>query len=249
VTVASPADVTVVIPARNAASTLGATLDSILRGSHPVAVIVVDDGSTDDTAAVASAAGPQVRVLRTEGVGPGAARNEGIAAAATPYVAFCDADDRWPPQRLADDLAAFETRPDIQVLLGRTRFDAEDPALLEGLHFDGDTPTSVIPHFGAATVRREVFGHTGPISEGLTNYEDYDWFLRVREVGCRVVVHDRVVMWRTMHAGSMSRRNPPTAADLLAVLQRSVVRRRTEGHPDAMPRLADLRHPMIGTSS
>jgi len=244
-------DVTVIIPARDAAHTLPATLRSIVDpfGSDRPQVIVVDDRSTDDTSRVATAAGASVRVLRTEGVGPGAARNAGIALATTPFVAFCDADDRWPPGRLVDDLAAFGVRPDLQVLLGRTRFDADDPSLLAGLHFDSDDLTAVIPHFGAATVRRAVFDETGPILEGTANYEDYDWFLRVREVGSRMVVHDRVVMWRSVHGASMSRLRPPQPADLLTVLQRSVHRRRAEGAPDTLPRLADLRLPVAEAPS
>ena len=244
-------DVTVIIPARNAAHTLPATLGCIIGpvDADRPQVIVVDDGSIDATSGVAVATGAGVRVLRTEGVGPGAARNVGIAAASTPLLAFCDADDLWPPGRLADDLAAFGTRPQLKVLLGRTRFDADDPTLLEGLHFDGDDLTAVIPHFGAATVRRAVFDETGPILEGTPNYEDYDWFLRVREVGAELVVHDRVVLWRSVHGASMSRLRPPRPTELLDVLQRSVNRRRAEGHHGTLPRLTDLRHPIAEAPS
>ncbi len=233
---------TVVIPARDAERTIAASLASILAsdGAGAPAVIVVDDGSIDRTAAVAAAAASAARLLRTAGVGPGAARNAGIAAATTPFVAFCDADDRWPPGRLVDDLALFGARPALEVALGRTRFDTDDPALLEGLNFDRDERTAVIPHLGAATMRREVFARAGPVIEGTANYEDYDWFLRVREVGADVVVHDRVTLWQTLHAASTSRRNPGSPSDLIAVLRRSLDRRRRDGAARTLPRLSDL---------
>lgn len=233
------ADVTVVIPARDAASTIAATLRSIRdQSAGAPTVVVVDDGSSDDTAAVAAAAG--CAVVHLPGHGPGAARNAGLRSVRTDLVAFCDADDRWPPDRLASDLTVLATRPDLDVLLCRTRFDADEPGLLDGLDL-GDDGAALIPHFGAATVRRSVFDRTGPIAEGISNYEDYDWFLRVREIGAQVVTLDRIGLWRRMHHTSTSRSNPPRPNDLLGVLRASVVRRRAAGTDAPLPRLADLR--------
>ena len=82
------------------------------------------------------------------------------------------------------------------------------------------------PHFGAATMRTSVFEMVGLIDASLANYEDYEWFTRARDLGAQVVSHDRVVQVRHIHADSTSRLNPPRPHDLLAVIQRSVVRRR-----------------------
>ena len=220
------ADVTVIVPARDAATTLGDTLTAIARqdGGAPT-VVVVDDGSSDDTAELATHAGAVV--IRSGGHGPGAARNRGIETVTTTIVAFCDADDVWASDRLRQDLGAFDDDPELDVLLGRTHFDADDPALLEPYRFDGDDRSASIPHFGAATMRTSVFGRIGPIDESLTNYEDYEWFFRARDLGARIVTHDRIVHSRRMHAGSTSQQHPPLPADLLAVMQRSVLRRRS----------------------
>jgi glycosyltransferase involved in cell wall biosynthesis len=84
-------DVAVVIPARNAAATIGRTLAALREQSRPAAeVVVVDDGSSDETVAVASRAG--VRVLRQAAEGPAQARNRGAAATSAPLLAFVDAD-------------------------------------------------------------------------------------------------------------------------------------------------------------
>ena len=106
------APVSVVIAAYNAELTLGPALASALAQLPPPAqVIVVDDGSTDGTAAVA-ASFPGVEVIEQRNQGPSAARNCGIRAASQPWVAFLDADDLWLPGKLARQLAIAHRRPE-----------------------------------------------------------------------------------------------------------------------------------------
>ena len=233
-------DVTVVVPARNAVETLGATLRSIVeQGIGPPRVIVVDDGSSDDTAAIAEAAGATVIRIGGEAPasakGPGAARNRGIAAATTPLIAFCDADDVWLTDRLRQDLAAFDDDPELEILLGRTHFGADDESLLDGHNFTTHDRTAEIPHFGAATMRKSVFEKAGLIDGERTNYEDYEWFFRARDLGCRLITHERVVQSRRMHAGSTSQLNPATPGDLLGVIQESIIRRRESNESSSRP--------------
>lgn len=93
------APLTVIVPAFNAASFLAVTLQSLQQQTTPPdQVILVDDGSTDDTAAIAERHG--VTVIRQQQMGPGAARNRGLAAATTEFVAFLDADDWYVPDKL-----------------------------------------------------------------------------------------------------------------------------------------------------
>jgi glycosyltransferase involved in cell wall biosynthesis len=109
-------DASVIIPARDAAATLGATLAAIARqdGGAGREVIVVDDGSADDTVAVAQASAVEVRVIRAAGSGPAAARNLGAAAAAGRILAFTDADCVPEPGWLAAGLAATESADLVQ---------------------------------------------------------------------------------------------------------------------------------------
>lgn len=220
-------DLLVVVPARNAASTIAATLASLLaQSTGPPQVLVVDDGSDDDTAAIARAAGAAV-LPDGPGLGPGGARNVGIAATATPLIAFCDADDLWPPQRLAMDLARFGQDPHLEVLLGRTRFVADDQALLQKLQFPQGEPIASIPHFGAATMRREVFARVGMVDEHLRHFEDYEWFQRARDLGVRLQTHGGVSQTHRLHSGSWSRIHPSSPSDLMTILHRSLQRRRS----------------------
>jgi glycosyltransferase involved in cell wall biosynthesis len=233
----TPSDLTVVIPARDAAVTVGATIASLVGQQAGVPkIVVVDDASVDDTVAVAreAAGGHDLVIITGRGEGPGAARNRGLAAVHTELVAFCDADDTWVADRLGPDLQAFAVDDELQVLLGRTRFEAEDPALFDRRRFDCADQTALIPHFGAATVRRSVFDDVGPIDEDLANYEDYEWFYRARDAGVGIVTHDRVVQCHHLRAGSTSRLNPPEPADLLALIHGSLERRRAAGRPQAL---------------
>ncbi len=108
--------VSVVIAARNAASTLGATLDGLAAQDldEGFEVIVVDDGSDDRTVAVCEAAALPVRVVRESGVGPGPARNSGVAVAAAPLIAFTDADCVPAPGWLRAGVDALERADLVQ---------------------------------------------------------------------------------------------------------------------------------------
>lgn len=107
-------DVSVVMPARNAASTIEASLRSLLDQSHLLEILVVDDGSDDGTGKVAKRLGDdRVKVLRTEGVGIASALNLGFEAAEGAFAARCDADDVYLPGRLAWQRAFLEARPGV----------------------------------------------------------------------------------------------------------------------------------------
>jgi glycosyltransferase involved in cell wall biosynthesis len=103
----SSATISVVIPCYNGAKYLRETLESALAQTHPpLEVLVVDDGSTDDSAAIAESFGPPVRVIRQPNQGESVARNRGIDEARGEWVAFLDADDLWLREKLEKQVAA-----------------------------------------------------------------------------------------------------------------------------------------------
>jgi glycosyltransferase involved in cell wall biosynthesis len=127
-TVGDPPAVSVIVPARNAARTIGDTLAALARQdlSAPYEVVVVDDGSDDGTAEVAEQAGGAVRVIRSEGRGPGPARNAGAKESRAPVLAFTDADcvptSGWLSSGMAAlgeaDLVQGRVEPDPAAQLG-----------------------------------------------------------------------------------------------------------------------------------
>jgi glycosyltransferase involved in cell wall biosynthesis len=103
------------MPAFNEALRIGEAIESIRKQTEPPAeIVVVDDGSTDATASVAESLG--ARVIRQANAGPAAARNRAIREAASPWIAFCDADDLWLPQKLELTRRAHEMRPGVDLL-------------------------------------------------------------------------------------------------------------------------------------
>src|SRR5512143_3733009 len=102
--------ISVVVPTYNRAALLDQTLQAIFAQTVPVdEVIVVDDGSTDDTAQVCARQARHVHYIRQDNTGlPAFARNRGIAASTGDWIAFCDSDDQWHPRKMELQLAAIE---------------------------------------------------------------------------------------------------------------------------------------------
>jgi glycosyltransferase involved in cell wall biosynthesis len=119
--------VSVIVPAYNRGKLILSTLDSIMVQSHrPSEIIVVDDGSTDDTAAVVQRYGNGVHYFRIENSGPPRARNVGAAAASAPWLAFCDSDDLWHPDKLRLQVRLFEQAPELEYSFTNSRTVVDD---------------------------------------------------------------------------------------------------------------------------
>jgi len=109
--------VSVVIPTYNCGHLIGDAINSVLRQTVTVLeVIVVDDGSTDDTSERLEAFAERVRLVRQTNQGVAAARNRGVAEAQGEFVAFLDADDGWHPEKLSRQLSAFDAAPQLGLL-------------------------------------------------------------------------------------------------------------------------------------
>jgi glycosyltransferase involved in cell wall biosynthesis len=152
----TPAKVSAVIPTHNRAHLVTRAIHSALaaleRGDE---IIVVDDGSTDGTAAAVEAFGPPVHLMRLPHRGAGAARNAGLDAARGPFVAFLDDDDEWFPDKIALQRAFLERRRDV--LFAFSDF---------GVRFeDGSEQHSYLPHWlRKERPLSEVFGPGTPYS-------------------------------------------------------------------------------------
>jgi len=110
-----PRNISVIVPTFNRADLIAQSLESILNQSYrPAEVIVVDDGSTDQTQAVVQPFANSVKYLRIENSGPTRARNVGVEASGSEWIAFCDSDDLWHPEKLAAQVHLCEKMPDLQ---------------------------------------------------------------------------------------------------------------------------------------
>ena len=115
--------ISVIIPVHNGQKFLRESVKSILAQGHdPLEIIVVDDGSTDDTPAVIESLGDRVRTVRLDqNCGPATARNVGIGGARGSVIGFLDVDDLWPPGRLAAMIEPLKADPECSVVKGYAR--------------------------------------------------------------------------------------------------------------------------------
>jgi glycosyltransferase involved in cell wall biosynthesis len=236
--------ISIVIPAYNAATFLAECLESIFAQDHrPLEVIVVDDGSTDRTLAIAQAWVPAVRVVHQANAGPAAARNRGIEMAGGEYLAFNDADDRWVPGRLARQLAILESRPDLDLVMGLVEMEYPAQAPLNAARFRSAEDQIALFSFGAGLFRRRLFERIGPLSEDLRNTEDADWFMRAREDGAAWLLEDETALIYRRHGANMTERLPLAKSEVFRVLARATARHRARAGADAPPldRLSDRR--------
>lgn len=215
--------VSIIIPVHNSERFLAASVRSVQRqtGGPGWELIVVDDGSTDATAARAhqlARSDGRVRVLQRAHGGPSAARNSGMAAAdpSSEYVVFLDADDVWEGDALATLRAALETDPAAVAAHGLARFIDEggqafpgqegpicrDP-VRERTTFALLTGMNCIPTPGLVLIRRSALVAAGPFDTTLATCEDWDFWLRLSSLGDLVYV-DRVVLGYRRHGGNLS---------------------------------------------
>jgi peptidoglycan/xylan/chitin deacetylase (PgdA/CDA1 family) len=181
----------VIIPAHNAAGTLGETLASLQSQTflHWEA-IVVDDASTDATSEVTrtvAAADPRVRVIAGPGNGPGAARNEGIAHASADWLLFLDADDLIEPEHLERMAAALESEDLDGALCGWVRLAPDGRRGPEQLPADGDLfpllACYCAPAIHSCVVRRSLVEEVGGFDPSLRTCEDWDLWQRLARAG------------------------------------------------------------------
>ncbi|MBI5692646.1 MAG: glycosyltransferase family 2 protein [Verrucomicrobia bacterium] len=221
--------VSVIIPCHNAGRWLAATLDSVLAQTHPrTEVIVVDDGSTDDSLAVArryEARG--VRVATQPNRGASAARNHGMRLASGDYLQFLDADDLLSPEKIGRQVMALASRPGSVASCRWARFTddpgaavfADDEVARDFLPLDFlllHTASGRMMHPAAWLVPRPVADRAGPWDERLTLNDDGEYFARVvlaaEGIVCVPEVHS---FYRSGLPGSLSRRRSRAALESL----------------------------------
>ncbi len=220
-----PGLVSVIVPAFEAAAFIDEALESALRQDHPsVEIVVVDDGSSDDTAPVASA--HPVTVLRRANGGPAAARNSGLALARGEFVTILDADDVWPEDRLSRQVSHLVAHPEHGLVLGLTEVFLT-PGQPRPAHDPGFAPGErVAGHPATMLARREVFDRVGPFDEALRVSEDIDWLARAADAGVAAGRLEHTLLRYRIHAGNTSRLTAANNAATLAALRASVVRKR-----------------------
>lgn len=223
--------VSVVLPTRNRAALLPEAIDSVLGQTvRDLELLVIDDGSTDDTAAVVERYREPVRVLRTGPAGVSRARNLGLDRARGDLVAFIDSDDLWDRRKLEIQIDLVRQQPDaaavccdmIEVEGGTERRES----FFERIGFAGElTPRAMFFHNPIATptlvAERRVLERTGRFDPELTGAEDYEYFFRLLR-HTRVRPLFRALVTRRLQPQALSRDRLRMAQGTIAAVERGV---------------------------
>ncbi len=211
-----PPKVTVIIPTYNRARYLGEAIGSVLAQTFAdFELIVVDDGSTDDTPALlAETSDPRLHRLRQDHRGVSAALNTGIRASQGVYIARLDSDDVWRPDMLHTLSAVLDTRPEISVVYGIGQAMDAGGRLLRPtrgmpLRFRDDALRSMLYEDCTCSIttvaRRSCFDRVGWYDESLPPNEDWDMSLRMAQ-HYRFAFVDRVLAYYRRHDDNMTAR-------------------------------------------
>lgn len=211
------ATVSVIVPTYNYGKFINEALRSVFRQTYPVTeVIVVDDGSTDDTAKVVAQFGDSVKYIWQENAGVSVARNRGVAESCGELIAFLDADDVWEPTKLEKQAAKFASDREIGLVhCGMHEFDGETGKTI-ATHLDGmeghvaealllwEQPVIVGPG-GTIMVSRAAFEHVGGFDPRQKCGEDRDFCYRMAKEYLVGFIAEPLVNYR--NHGNASHRN------------------------------------------
>ena len=224
--------VSIITATKNYARFLPEAIESILSQSvTDWELIVVDDGSNDDTANVIAPYlhDKRIRYLRSDQLGQSRAKNLGIAMSQGKFIAFLDADDAWEPTKLEKQLPLF--RDEVGVVFARRSMIDETGTSLPPRN-ESDPPRGRVLNelfvqnfvcFSSAIVRRSLFDQIGRFDESLDLAIDYDLWLRAARHTSFDYINEPLVRYRTGH-GNLSRRISDRVATAFSIMERGVQR-------------------------
>jgi glycosyltransferase involved in cell wall biosynthesis len=224
--------VSCIVPVFNGERYLGEALDSIFaQGHQDLEVLVVDDGSTDGSAALAQSYGDRIRYFFQPNAGPAAARNLGLGAAQGEFIAVLDADDLWHRDKLAIQLARFSARPELGYCVSHVQNFWVSELKDEEAQFRDHPRSRPVPGYVTSTLlaRHTLFQTIGVFDPEHPHADDADWFLRADGAGTVKELLPDVLLFRRMHPGNRSRlRSSASRSDYLRLLKSALDRKRRE---------------------
>lgn len=243
--------ISVIIPVYNAEVFLEEALLSIQKQAYePLEIIVVDDGSTDKTAEIATSFSDNVRYVDQENSGPALARNKGLRMAQGEIIAFLDADDLWPNNKIEIQLAYFIKNPLLEIVVGRVQYLLLSEIIYNKKTFKEFAQPSVGVNLGAGLYRKSVFEKLGYFDPALRLSEDVDLFMRIRENGISMAMIEAVTLYYRIHENNISRERERQHALFIKALKQSLNRRRqSEGTASSLPSLFYINEKLSSSNS
>jgi glycosyltransferase involved in cell wall biosynthesis len=220
--------VSIIIPAYNAEAYLKEALLSVLRqkGDHEIEVIVVDDGSIDGTAAVASAF-PSVEYLCQEHSGAAQARNIGMQKARGEFVGFLDADDLFVENKIALQMETLHNNPGVDAVFGHVSEFIDDTSASASSRKPVRDEAAYLP--GTMLMRHSLIEKIGLFNTSLPVGEFIDWYSRARAAGLKDLMRTEVVLRRRLHSNNLGIRESSASQSYAKVIGAHLKRMRQAG--------------------
>ena len=220
--------VSVIIPVHNSMYICEA-LNSVKDQSYEnIEIIVVDDGSTDNTTGEISKFNG-LQLIKTANRGVASARNEGLRSCKGEFITFLDADDIWSKEKTSKQVDFLIKNRNYDLIHGRFKnyfqWDSEPPNGISREKFL-DPDTGRLISLGTLMVRNNVFLKTGFFDDKLKTGEDLDWFIKMKESGSRVYFDDNEVMKRRLHSSNLSYKSISEESNIVRLLKASLERKR-----------------------
>jgi glycosyltransferase involved in cell wall biosynthesis len=227
--------VSVITTVFNGAAYLRESIDSVLAQTlPPLELIVIDDGSVDETPAILESYGDAIRMKRQPNGGQSAAMVAGIAMARGEMLAFNDADDLWAPRKNESQVRALEADTTLDAVFGHAE-QFVSPELNDDAQHRLAPPNPILAGEVATcmTIRRAAYDRIGSLDPSLDSSYFIDWLGRAKAGGMRSLMLDDIVLLRRLHENNWGRRESQ-ARDrlLLTALRRHIVRGRRESPGD-----------------
>jgi glycosyltransferase involved in cell wall biosynthesis len=220
--------VSVIIPVYNGDRYLAEAIQSVLAQTYQlIEIIVIDDGSSDRTAEVAQSFGSLIRYEYQSNSGSSAARNRGIELASGEFIAFLDADDLWLEDKLALQIEAFNTNPDVDIVCGQIK-QFHSPELDEITKAKIHCPSEIMPGNipSVVVIKRDAFSRVGLFHNEWQMGEFIDWYVRATEQNLKTLMLPNLVALRRLHSTNKGVQQRQNINQYVRILKASLDRRR-----------------------
>jgi glycosyltransferase involved in cell wall biosynthesis len=226
--------VSVVITVFNGEKYLREAIESVLGQTYrSFELIVVDDGSTDNSGAIAKSFASQLRYFYQDNSGQVIALNRGIELSGGYFLAFLDADDIWTEDKLMQQMEAFDNNPDADVVFGQVeQFYSSE--LDENHRKRIRIPARIMRGFfkGCMLIKRDSFFRVGPFDTRWKLGDFIDWYGRAMDEGLKSIMLSEVVIRRRIHANNTGIRERKLRPEFAKILKASLDRRRKTGNAE-----------------
>jgi glycosyltransferase involved in cell wall biosynthesis len=193
--------VTSIIPVFNGEKYIESAIESVLNQTYKnIEIIIVDDGSTDNTPNLIRRYDGKIRYIWQSNSGSAAARNLGISNASGDFIGFLDSDDTWDKNKITLQMECFKNNPDIDVCLCNIRIINEKGSRIQDDNYVIVTPYSVC----SILIKTEALKKAGYFNVNLKFGEDTDWFMRIKNLEIPVKILKDQLVYARLHEDNLT---------------------------------------------